>query len=223
MPIRFVNMIKQYRDLEPGEFFVVGVDTSYGGLDYCCAQFLSKDREDVPIVLHTKQMITEITPLIHDMLDVIFDRTGVKPMIAYERNNGGAFELERLASMNREGKYNIFEHRPAGMVNNGKPRMIGWNTSSATRPKMLGDLKDAVDNQLLRIYDPDTVAELQYFVKVQTSTAWKAEAEQGSFDDMIFALAIAYQLYQTERKPSVGASVQTVKWNTARPSKWSIK
>lgn len=225
MQIKLGNMIKQYRPLEPGEFFTVGVDTSYGGLDYCCAQFLAYDKLDVPLVIHTKMMITELTPLIHDVLEVVYDKTGIRPIIAYERNNGGAFELERLASMNRNGKYGIFEHRPSGMVNNGKPRMIGWNTSSATRPKMLGDLKDAIDHQQIRIYDWNTIEELNYFVKVQTSTAWKAEAEQGSHDDMIFALAIAYQLYQTEKKPSPTATAQTAyhNMNLKRSGRWSIK
>lgn len=216
-------MIKQFRELEPGEFLLVGVDTSAGGLDYCSAQFMSADKLDVPIVIQSKLMITEITPVIKDVLEVVYDRTGVKPTIAYERNNGGVFEFERLASLNKEGKYNLYESRPFGNVNPGKPRMLGWNTSSATRPKMLGDLKEAIDHQLIKVYDPTTIAEMNYFVVVQTSSSWKAQAESGAHDDNIMALAIAYQLYQTERKPSVGASAHTVAFNKVRPQKWSIR
>jgi len=216
-------MIKQFRDLEKGEFFVVGVDTSAGGLDYCAAQFLSVDNHDVPLVIHSKKMITEITPAIHDVLERVYDLTGVKPVIAYERNNGGVYEFERLASLNRKGKYKLYESQTAGMVNPTKPRLLGWNTTSASRPKMLADLKDAIDNNLITVYDPDTVAEFMYFVVVQTSTSWKATAEGGAHDDLIFALAIAYQLLQTERKPSTTQNVKVVNFNRANSKKWSLK
>jgi len=36
------------------------------------------------------------------------------------------------------------------------------------------------------------------FIISQTSTSWKAQAEQGAHDDLIMSLAIAWQLYQTE-------------------------
>ena len=44
-------MLTRYRELNPGEFFVIGVDTAAGGSDYCAAQFLSKTKLDVPIVI----------------------------------------------------------------------------------------------------------------------------------------------------------------------------
>lgn len=193
-------MFRRYRHYQPGEFIVVFADTAAGGLDYCAAQFLSKTKLDVPVVYHSKTIATEMTPLIHHELERIYDATHIKPVVAFERNNGGVYELERLATLNRGGKYTIYqEKKHVGETNtsSNSPR-LGWTTSSASRPAMLSMLKEAIDSRLLHIYDRPTVNEMFSFIVVQTSSSWKAQAESGAHDDLIMSLAGAWQLYQTE-------------------------
>jgi len=109
-------------------------------------------------------------------------------------------EIERLATLNRLGKYRIYaEKSNVGTTEaTSETVKLGWTTSSATRPTMLSALKEAVDNKLIRIYDKPTITEMFSFIVSQTSSSWKAQAEQGAHDDLIMALAIAWQLYQTE-------------------------
>lgn len=196
-------MWRRYRKYRQGEFFVAFADTSTGAGDYCACQFLSKTYLDVPAVYHSKTIASEMTPLIHSELERIADETGVRPVVAFERNNGGVFELERLATLNRNGKYLIYQTK----INVGTAKTVentvklGWDTNSATRPTMLLMLKEAIDNNLLRIYDKPTINEMFSFVTVQTSTSWKAQAEVGAHDDLIMSLAGAWQLYQTESPP----------------------
>ena len=193
-------MFRRYRQYKHGEFYVVGVDTSWGGTDYCAAQFLCKTTLDIPTVFHSKQLATEMTPQIHLELERIYDETKVKPVVAFERNNGGVAELERLATLNRNDKYKIFTEKKAiGTTDPSTDSIrLGYTTSSATRPIMLQMLKEAVDSKLIRIYDKPTINEMFSFIISQTSTSWKAQAEQGAHDDLIMSLAIAWQLYQTE-------------------------
>ena len=191
-------MFRRYRDYKRGEFIVVGVDTATGGPDKCAAQFLSKTSIDIPVVYHAKQIATEMTPLIHHELERIYEDTGVSSVCAYEGNNGGLFELERLASLNRNGKYRIFVMPTYGNIQNTEAKKLGWDTNTATRPKMLQDLKDAIDHKALTLYDKPTITEMFSFIVSQTSSSWKAQAEQGAHDDLIMSLAIAWQLYQTE-------------------------
>lgn len=195
---------RRYRSYDRDEFIVVGVDTSWGGTDYCAAQFISKTRLDVPTVYHSKVLATEMTPLIHAELERIFDETGIAPVVAFERNNGGVSEIERLATLNRLNKYRIYVEKTGEATLNvtGEGVKLGWTTSSATRPTMLVELKEAIDHKLLRIYDKPTITEMFSFIVSQTSTSWKAQAEQGAHDDLIMALAIAWQLYQTETPPA---------------------
>jgi hypothetical protein len=216
-------MLKRYRNLDHGEFIVVGVDTAAGGSDYCAAQFVSKTKLDVPIVYHQHTLASEMTPALQIELEAIHDITGVAPVVAYERNNGGVFELERLASLNRLGKYKIFSMPQYGGIQNNQPTKIGWDTNTATRPKMLADLKECIDGHLIRIYDKRTIEEMFSFIVVQTTTTWKAQAEQGGHDDLVMSLAIAWQLYQSEQPPQSTTQVQNVvNYNREMKKHWRI-
>lgn len=193
-------MFRRYRTYKPNEFYVVFADTAWGGLDYCAAQFLCKTTLDVPVVYHSKTIASEMTPLIHTELERIYDVTKVKPVVAFERNNGGVAEIERLATLNREGKYRIYQEKAkVGTTETTESSVrLGYTTSSATRPTMLSMLKEAIDNRLITIYDKPTINEMFSFIISQTSSSWKAQAEQGAHDDLIMALAGAWQLYQSE-------------------------
>lgn len=201
---------RRYRPYEKGEFIVVFCDTAWGGLDYCAAQFLSKTKLDVPVVYHSKVLATEMTPAIHNELERIFNETGVKPVVAFERNNGGTAEIERLATLNRLGKYRIYvEKSGVGTTESTTDSVrLGYTTNSATRPTMLSQLKEAIDNRLIQLYDRPTVNEMFSFIVSQTSSSWKAQAEQGAHDDLIMSLAGAWQLYQTENPPVVKKSTR---------------
>ncbi len=138
-----------------------------------------------------------MTPLLHEELKRIYRETGIQPIIAYERNNGGGFEMDRLARLNRFGDYRIYTMKhldPTGrVVDTGK---LGWDTNTATRPKMLQELKDAVESEIVHVYHRQTVDEMFSFIISKTG---KPEAEDGAHDDLVMALAIAWQLYQTEK------------------------
>jgi hypothetical protein len=195
-------MFKQYREIEHGEFFVIGCDTASGGYDYSAAQFLSKTKLDVPLVYHSQNTTSYMTDALVPVLERIHDVTGHSPVIAYETNNGGSFELERLAHLNRLGKYRLFMQRGGiGTTDNPQPKKYGFTTSSATRPVMLQDLKEAIDNRLFRIYHEPTVSELFAFIVNQTSTSWRAQAEKGAHDDLVMSLAIAWQLQGSTETP----------------------
>ena len=191
-------MFRQYRNIEKGEFIIVGADTSAGMGDYCAVQFLSKTKLDIPLVYHSKLLATEMTNAIYPVIEKIADVTGIKPVVAYERNNGGVFELERLAALNRLGKYRIYKMITYGNVDNPNESKLGWDTNTATRPKMLADWKEAIDKHLIAIYDKPTIEEHFSFILSQTSSSVKAMAEVNAHDDLVMSCAIAYQLYQTE-------------------------
>lgn len=193
-------MFRRYRTYRPGEFYVVGADTAWGGTDYCSAQFLCKSALDIPVVYHSKVLASEMTPLIHLELERIYNETKVKPVVAFETNNGGTAEIERLATLNREGKYRIYtQKKNIGTTDVVEDTVkLGYTTTSATRPIMLSMLKECIDNKLITIYDKPTINEFFSFIISQTSSSWKAQAEQGAHDDLIMALAIAWQLYQSE-------------------------
>jgi len=188
---------KTFRALRRGEFFVAGVDPSHGGGDNTAGQFISQKWLDVPMVYHSPMTITHATPMLDKAMNYISTETGVTPVISYETNNGGDFELERLGRLNRYGMYRIATEKridPTGrLVDTGK---IGWNTNTGTRPKMLRELKEAVEGELIHIYHRQTIDEMFSFIINQATG--KPEAETNAHDDLVMSLAIAWQMQQTE-------------------------
>lgn len=202
---------RRYRQYQKGEFIICAADTSSGGGDFSCAQFLSKTNLDVPVVYHSKMTATEMTPLIALELEKIYKETGVKPVVAYETNNGGVFELQRLSTLNRNGDWTMYTQKTLGTTEGLETtEKYGFSTNSATRPAMLQLLKEAIDNQLILIYDKLTINEMFSFVIKPNG---KPEAELGAHDDLVMSLAIAWQMYQTENPPMVKIS------NRKRPAR----
>ena len=177
--------LRQFRNIHRGEQFAVGCDPGTGENNYSCCQFISRKRLDVPLVYHTSEMATTMTNDLHPILSQIYSITGVRPIVAYERGNGGVFELTRLSELNRDMKYEIFTMPD-------KKDKLGWDTNVSSRPKMLSELKTAIDKQLLNVYDKITIEEMFSFIITDTG---KAKAEKTAVDDAVMALAIAWQVH----------------------------
>lgn len=212
-----MSSFRRYREWQKDEFILCYADTSWGGVDYSAAQFMSKDTIDIPLVYHAQGLASDMTPQLHQELERIYDITRIKPVVSYERNNGGIAELERLRALNRDGKYRIYtQYTGMGTTDvNESDSRLGHDTNSATRPTMLAQLKDAIDNRLITLYDKPTVEEMFSFVVKQTPNGgWKAQAENGAHDDLIMSLAGVWQMYQTERKP-----VQAKRHSNNRPTR----
>jgi hypothetical protein len=188
-------MFRIFREIELDEKIVVAADTGNGGGDRCAAQFLSLTHNDVPMVYHTPGITPDMTDVLAPALEEIARITNYKPLVTYELNNGGFNELTRLNALNRSNLWDMWHPRDK----EGKEMdNIGWTTTEQARKAMLVDLKDALDNRLIKVYDPETVKELLSFVNIQKpGGGWKPQAESGAHDDLVMALAIAWQLYMT--------------------------
>ena len=191
-----------YRPLDEGEFIVAGYDLAMGGIDNSACVFISKTRQDVPIVYHENTIATVATNALLPMLKHIYEITQVKPVIAPERNAGGVFEIDRMLSSPYAPFFTMYQTKTGvGAMDAPDTNKYGWSTDSASRPKMLEELKNAIDQRLIAIYDEFLINEMFSFVVNKTNSSWKAQAEQNAHDDLVMALAIAWQLYQTEQKP----------------------
>ena len=194
-------MFRLYRRPEMGEFFVVAIDCAQGGIDANFGQFLSKTKIDVPLTFEKHCVAAEMTPIIHEALEWLYGVTGVEPVVAFERQMGGTSALSQLQTLNRNNHYRIYQRRKLGTIQGEiMTDIIGWDTNAQTRPQMLGDLKQAIDNKLIKLYDKTTIDELGKFI---VNKKGRAEAAANCHDDAVMSLAIAWQLYQTETTPSV--------------------
>ncbi len=189
-------MIRLFRELEQGEFFVVFGDCAQGGSDKNYVQFMSKKHADVPLVISFNGVGTELTPILREALHYVFNKTGVVPTVAVERQMGGASIMHDLHASNTEGKYRIYFAKSFGKENGEiETDKLGWDTNAMTRPKMLGEWLIAYNSKLIKLYDKETQEQHQTFIVNKNG---RPEAAQGTHDDAVMSLAGAYQLYQSE-------------------------
>jgi len=199
------DMFRVYRKLRRGEFIMFFLDTAGEGSDLNSGQGLSKDYLDVPINLSYEGSVIDVTPQLKIALEWIYEQTGVKPVVAYETNNGGGYELERLNRLNTNQKYIVYRQYVLNPQTKRLERTdkLGWNTNSATRPAMLAGIEEVVNNGLVTLYHTSTVTQMFSFVKHRTASGWRAEAETGAHDDEIMSLAGVWQLHGTEKPEEV--------------------
>jgi hypothetical protein len=192
---------KQKRVISKGEFLLFPVDTSGDGSDNTTCTVISKNYTDNPIVYNSDQSTSYFVPELVRVLEAVFDFTGVKPCVAFERQNGGAFLMDRVAAMNHLGKFDIMLMPDFGKQDGqdkikkgdkiARTNKFGWDTNSSTRGIMLDDLEPVMNTGALKVYDVEVLGEALSFVKKNG----KPQAESGSNDDLIMALAIGYQMY----------------------------
>jgi hypothetical protein len=212
---------RQYRPIEPDEFIVIGGDCSQGGEDSNFCQFMSATKLDFPLVYQSKGVAVTMTNDIFPILEKINDITGIPPVIALERNNGGQSEMQRLFDLNIKNKYRCFVMPQWGNVGMGSEEttLLGWSTDRATRPKMLGEWKSVFEKHLFKIYDEETLKQHKSFI-IKNG---KAQASAHRHDDAVMSICIAYQLFQLckpEKSNVHGAigNTPTPDWVNSLPS-----
>lgn len=101
------------------------------------------------------------------------------PLLAVERNNHGHAVL--LALDDILGYPNIYVH---------PDEKLGWRTDGVTRPVMMDNFIDAVEDGYMKVNDRDILNECLTLI----DNAGKIEAANGKHDDCITASAIALQV-----------------------------
>ena len=193
-----MNKWRQYRQIERGEFFLIGGDCSQGGKDFNACQFMSKTKLDIPLVYHSRGVAAQMTREIFPIIEKIFDITEIKPMVALETANGGASEMDTLNVLNRLSKYSLFKMPSIGKTESPESKILGYVTSGGTRPILVGDGKNSIDGKIVRIYDKPTIKEMYAFI---INKQGKPEAEIGANDDLVMSFNIVWQLYQICKTP----------------------
>ena len=196
-------MFKLYRELKTNETFVIGADPSEGG-DFCAAVAKSKKIFDSPFVFHGKIDSSTFGTELWKMGKFIYLKTGIYPYILVERNVGAA-TIAKLQELNYP---KLFRMPKLGTSYAEDPEnKIGWHTNEATRIKMVDDYGTYIKQELGKVYDKETIAELMSFIRSRTG---KPEAASGKHDDLCFAEFIAWQgcqLVQDVEAQSFGASI----------------
>jgi hypothetical protein len=111
--------------------------------------------------------------------------------LAVESNSMGIATLQKLEQM---GYLNLYKQTKMANVSNEEGMRLGFRTTSASKPVIIGNLKNLIDNEDIMIPAPIVIRELKDYI---STASGKTEAAPGCCDDTVIALAICAEVLRT--------------------------
>ncbi len=173
------GFISIYREPESMKY-CIGGDTAGEGSDYFIGQVVSREGEQVAVLrqqtdsdLYTKQMYC---------LGKYYNNA----LLAIETN----FDSYPIQELQRLGYMNMYVRQVNDTALERYKKSYGFKTDAWTRPKILGRLIEIVRDHVEFFNDRLTLEEMLTFVRNDKS---RMEAKSGAHDDLVMAVAIAYE------------------------------
>ena len=169
------------------EPYIIGADVALGvGQDYSAAVVMNNKYE---IVAHYRN--NRIDPSLWGELLFYLGRYYNNAFLAVESNSMGIATLQKLDSM---GYVNLYRQTKVANVSNEEGERLGFRTTSATKPAIIGNLKNLIENEEIMIPSPQVIQELKDYIATDTG---KTEAAPGCYDDSVISLAICAEVLRT--------------------------
>ena len=175
----------EYPDWESN--YVVAADVSLGvGQDYSAAIVMDTDRKVIGLFRDN-----HIDPSKFGDLLFYLGRYFNNALLTVESNSMGIATLSRLTQMNY---INLYKQTKISAISKEEGLVPGFKTTQATKPHIIGNLKNAVENDDIWIGSSTIIQELKDYVSTDSG---KTEAAPGCHDDTVMALAIGLETLRT--------------------------
>lgn len=169
------------------EKYIIGADVALGvGQDYSTAVVLNSKREVVGLYRNNR-----IDPAAFGKELFYLGRYFNNALLAVESNSMGVATLQKLKDMNYVNMY--FQTKIANISNEEGIR-LGFRTTSASKPAIIGNLKNWIFEEELNIPSSVIIQELKDYLADERGST---NAGPGCYDDTVMSLAIACEVYRT--------------------------
>ena len=132
-----------------------------------------------------------IDPSLYGELLFYLGRYYNNSLLCVESNSMGIATLQKLESMNY---VNLYKQTKIANVSNDEGLRLGFRTTSASKPAIIGNLKNLIENESVNIPSNIIIQELKDYISTETG---KTEAAPGCYDDCVMALAMACEVLRT--------------------------
>ena len=194
----FNNESKMFEDMRKGSLeiykyptfedsFAIGADVSLGvGKDSSAAIVMNAKREVCAVYRNNT-----IDPSLFGDLLFYLGRYYNNALLAVESNSMGIATLNRLTQM---GYVNLYYQTKMANVSKEEGNRIGWRTTTASKPAIIGFLKNAIESEDIWIPSRIVIGELMNYVSDENG---RTNAIAGSTDDTVIGLAIVLEVIRT--------------------------
>jgi hypothetical protein len=167
--------------------FAIAADVSLGvGKDHSAAVVMNAEREVCAVYRNNM-----IDPSKFGDLLFYLGRYYNNALMGVESNSMGIATLNRLAQM---GYVNMYYQTKMANVSKEEGLRMGWRTTTASKPAIIGFLKNAIEQEEIWIPSRIMIGELMNYVADDNG---RTNAIVGHNDDTVIALAIALEMIRT--------------------------
>ena len=189
------------------DVFLIGADVSLGvGQDYSAAVVLNQEGN-----VCATYRDNSIDP--SNFGDVLFylGRYFNNALLAVESNSMGVATITRLQQMGYMNLY--YQTKRVITMTDEEGSRPGFRMTTSTKPMVIGYLKRAIDEEDIWIPSKEIIAELKTYV---ANDKGQTEALSGNHDDLIMALAIAWEVRRTHADRLTNTRVSWKNMNLTR-------
>lgn len=202
---------KQFEDNREGKLFifeypqwdtsyVIGADVALGvGQDYSVAVVMDINHKVLAVYRDNR-----IDPSLFGEFLFYLGRYYNNALLAVESNSMGVATLQKLESMDY---INLYRQTKIANVSKEEGTRLGFRTTQATKPAIIGNLKNLIDSEDINIPFNIMIQELKDYISTATG---KTEAAPGCNDDTVISLAICCEVLRTHRDR---LTTNKVSWN----------
>lgn len=167
--------------------YVVAADVALGvGQDSSAAVVLDSKHRVVALYRDNR-----IDPSLYGEFLFYLGRYYNNALLCVESNSMGIATLQKLESMNY---VNLYKQTKIANVSNDEGVRLGFRTTSASKPAIIGNLKNLIENEEVNVPSNIMIQELKDYVSTATG---KTEAAPGCYDDTVMALAMGCEVLRT--------------------------
>jgi hypothetical protein len=189
-PVKELSGFKMFYEFNPSHRYGAAADVGGGvGLDHSTTVFIDFTQNPNRVVATFKS--NTIKPdIFGDEIQRQCELYG-NPIIAPEANNHGHATIGRLKQIYD----NIFIKEASPLKKNPVTlRDYGWLTTAANKPKIIFDLKKAIENGHLELSDPDLIAEVESYTRDDLMDREEDPRLTTRHHDLFMACIIALQM-----------------------------
>lgn len=196
-----------YEDYKPNHRYGAGADVSHGkGKDGSTVVIIDFTPLIPKVVAEYYSNEIEPTTFAHEIKNGLV-RFGT-PLIAVENNDRGYTTLVTLKDIYPMRM--IYKKEVENKEETRQTADLGWNTNGATKPKMMFDLNEALEEELIEIPSRVILKELRTYDE-NNLTQIKFDDEMSQHWDRVIALAIAWQMKDKVKRKIVNNFNKTKK------------
>lgn len=182
-PIRETDGLAIWKNPEPGHKYVLGADTSEGMSESDPTPYCILDVETGEQVLRYNGCLR---PNRLGEKTVEWAKKYNGALIAIENNNTGHSAINTV--MNQCMYSNVYYHEDLVSEDPSESKTPGWRTTAKTKPILLNDLDDALENSHMIVNDKLFLTQCRAY-----SNTGEAKRGEGHHGDIVIAWGIAWQ------------------------------